>query len=244
MDQNQQQFHTYYPPTKLSAMSFRYGGDVLNLVSARHPTIVALANRYMATEFADKPETCYALVANVNFTCAACDSVCAFVVASNPEWDEKDAHHRKTVRDLVAKARASDDPKLCIPVKGRYLLAAVQCHRCITKTFFGRCHLTVERFSGVEMTQDAHKELMKNLITVSEFMAQLSATNANREPDANGLDTAGRALAAVNQIVDCARVKGAEAHTQREPGSRVPDMFRHLGDWFCRPSGSGSGSRR
>lgn len=59
-------------------------------------------------------------------TCAACESVCSFVVASNPEWDEKDAHYGETVRDLVHQARVSEDPNLCIPIKGRYLLAAAQ----------------------------------------------------------------------------------------------------------------------
>lgn len=61
-----------YQPNPCSAQSFRYGGDVLNLVSARHPIIVALANEPMAIEFDDKPETCYALVANEN--CKLCNS--------------------------------------------------------------------------------------------------------------------------------------------------------------------------
>lgn len=72
-------------------------------------------------------------------------------------------------------------------------------------------------------------------------MAALSSANADREPDTGPIDAAGRALAAVNQLIDCARVKGAEAPTQTE-NNRVPDVFRHLGDWF--PRGSGSGSQR
>ncbi|KAL1413753.1 hypothetical protein Q8F55_001535 [Vanrija albida] len=224
-------------------MSFRYGSDFLHLVSPEHPAINKMLRRNVAfeggnlafeTEWRDAPESCYALVSDVNYTCAACDDVCAFVVSADPAWDEKELDGQ-TIAQLIESVRNSKDKALRLSVKARALLPLTACHACIKPNAHGPCHLVVPRFSGAQLTVETQRALVENLTLVSEFMAELAASARDPRPpcDTDALKAAGLALAAANKIIVTARVKGEENLAQQDK-VQVKDVFTNLADWFTR----------